>query len=763
MDVSRYDPDSQKALHLGLQLARRYGHGYLEAEHVAYSLLKLGLVRLPGFKTTEALDVIQSHLEKSPKIYGLRKISFGKRLDRALDLVEERYTSRIVDPKGLWEEVVKQSSLLQILSQNQGLAVPISGGDDIDPAASVPKPKPNDIPNPLPPKARPQGKAPAPAKKLKKIESFTIDLTDAAARGNLQPVHGREKELHRVLQILGRHKKNNPLLIGEPGVGKSALAEGLAWQLLHGKTSEVLKDMRVLSLDLGALLAGTKYRGEFEDRMQQLLEVASEDPGRYIFFIDEIHMIMGAGNQEGGADLANLLKPALASGTFRCLGATTTAEYKHSIQTDAALARRFQTVLIDEPSPEQTLKILNGIKSIYEDHHKVRISDEALLAAVQMSIRYLPGQKLPDKAIDLVDEAASAENLRLGTLVTVDSVSKVIQERLHLTPEQWSRPDKQIYLHLEKRLAKQVFGQWGALKRLAQAIRRAKSGVSNPSHPWGSFLFLGPQGVGKKQTAQALAHDLFGDPKKLIAIDLSEYSQPSSIYKLIGAPPGLAGHEEGGYLADAILHQPFSVVYFDHVDQAHPQVLGILLQIVESGRILDWRGRIADFSNALIIFAVTIQASHLEHWSDSGSTLTWEQVLQWSEANDDLSMRQKLSLILNKPELAQKLDEIIVFRKLSPVHLTRILGGIVDALNKRLQSQKIRLRLGPELINYLVSNARKSGPAALQRVFALSVLNPLSEKILLDPKLVHGSWLVELRPEGLEWQPDYVANTYLAS
>ncbi len=761
MDVSRYDPSSQKALHLGLQLARRFGHGFLEAEHVAYSLLKLGLVYLPGFEKSDGLDVLHSHLEKTPKIYGLRKIAFGKRLDRALDLVEGRFPTQLITPKALWEEVVKQSSLLQILSQQQ--AQP-----EISPLPT-PKGSPKgvkDDPDQTPPlstKPTPQKKPSAPPKTQKKIEAFTIDLTEAAASGKLHPVHGREKELHRVLQILGRHKKNNPLLIGEPGVGKSALAEGLAWLLLHGKTSEVLRGMRVLTLDVGALLAGTKYRGEFEDRMQQLLEVASEDPGRYIFFIDEIHMIMGAGNQEGGADLANLLKPALSSGAFRCLGATTLSEYKHSIQTDPALARRFQTVLVEEPSPEEALKILTGVRGIYEEHHKVKISDEALQAAVQLSTRYLPSQKLPDKAIDLVDEAASAENLRLGTEVTVDSISKVIQERLQLTPEQWVSPDQKTYLHLEKRLAAHVFGQWGALKRLAQAIRRAKSGVSSPFHPWGSFLFWGPQGVGKQQTAQALAQDLFGSPKKLITIDLAEYSQESSTHKLLGAPPGLAGFEEGGYLCDIIMHQPFAVLYFDHVDQAHPQVLGILLQIIESGRITDWRGRVADFTNALVIFSITVQTSHLEHWSDGGSPLSWEQVLQWADDHDDLAVRQKLALIFNKPELIQLLDEIIIFRRLSPVHLTRILLGMVDELNRRLQTQNMRLRLGPHLSEHLVSLAKKSGPASLKRLFTKVVLNPLSEKILMDPKLLEGSWLVDWSPDGLEWLPDYVAKTYLAS
>ena len=609
---------------------------------------------------------------------------------------------------------------------------------------------------------------------------------------------GRDAEVRRVLEILGRKKKNNPILIGEPGVGKSAIAEAIALRIADGSVPESMRGKRLLSLDLGALLAGAKYRGEFEDRLKGLLKGIEEHEGQIILFIDEIHMIVGAGNPEGAADAANLLKPALARGDIHCMGATTLDEFRKHIETDPALERRFQPLLVDEPSRDSAVSILRGIKSRYEIFHGVRIDDEALVAAVDMSIRYLTARKLPDKCIDLIDEAASRLRLQIDSVPAVldqmrsqitqieiekkaiagdtsakaalsvlsvklsriktehASIEKVwmdhkalleklrqqegkkqelqalfessksksdfdlaarlqyaelpqiekelIQTQSSLDAAQnkhpflrqvvgareiaevvaiWSRipvnkllkDDARKLLEMEQRLGKRVFGQDAALRVLSNAVKRASVGVNDPRRPLGVFLFLGPTGVGKTETAKALAEELFDDEGKMIRIDMSEYVEQHNVARLIGAPPGYVGFGEGGELTEAVRRNPYSVVLFDEIEKAHPRVLDILLQVFEDGRLTDGKSQTVDFRHSLLVMTSNIPLNLIS--KPDGSF------------GDD-AVRKALSGSL-RPEFVNRIDEIVVFRKLAVKHLERVISRMVEDLNSRLSERQFRV------------------------------------------------------------------------
>jgi ATP-dependent Clp protease ATP-binding subunit ClpB len=850
MDLSKYNFECQKAFHHGLQLAKSYGHQSLEVEHVAFALLRDHNELVARLPVDLFLTALQTHLRRQSRVFGSERVGFGLRLDSALDDVEAACAGRIVDEASLWKVLVKQSTSLKTAYQKADGAF----SDTTPTAKSAPT---ND-------RSAAGGVAPNPDiktrpvedQKIKKVDDilskYTIDLSAKAERGELDPVIGRDREVRRVLEILGRKKKNNPILVGEPGVGKSAVAEALSLRIAAGQIPETMKGKRILSLDLGSLLAGAKFRGEFEDRLKNLLKVLESHKGQVILFIDEIHMIVGAGNPEGGADVANLLKPALARGEIHCIGATTLDEYRKYIEKDAALERRFQPVQVDEPGRDATIAILRGIKANYEVHHGVQVDDDAVIAAVDLSTRYLTARMLPDKAIDLLDEACSRLKLEIASMPDeLDSLRGAIEsleiERKAITPgvksqaaigtidaklkkarvefdqmnAVWRRHHEMLDRHtaaeakrqelqklfdqsksngeydfaakiqyaeipkieadlkasqleleqlqkahhylrqivsrrevaevvavwtgvpvnkmlesdadrlmgMEKRISNRVFGQDDAVHSVSRAVRRSRAGVSEPGRPLGVFLFMGPTGVGKTETAKALAEELFDDDSKMIRVDMSEYMQEHNVSRLIGAPPGYVGHGDGGELTEAVRRKPYSVVLFDEIEKAHPRVLDILLQTFDDGRLTDGNGRLVDFTNSLIILT---------------SNLRVEPAPSFDADGRDYALRQALAEVL-RPEFVNRLDEVIEFRSLGSTHYGRLVEKQLKSLNGRVSDRSLRIYMGPALRDRLIETARdgRFGGRALKRTFQAMVVDAVSEKIIQEPEQFTGAWFIE--------------------
>ncbi|MEJ5357781.1 MAG: ATP-dependent chaperone ClpB [Desulfobacterales bacterium] len=708
---------------------------------------------------------------------------------------------------------------------------------------------------------------PNPEDKYQALERFGRDLTDLARRGKLDPVIGRDEEIRRVVQVLSRRTKNNPVLIGEPGVGKTAIVEGLAQRIVAGDVSETLKNRRLVALDMGALVAGAKYRGEFEDRLKAVLREVEAAEGQVILFIDELHTVVGAGAAEGAVDASNMLKPALARGLLRCVGATTLNEYRKHIEKDAALERRFQPVLVREPGVEETISILRGLKEKYEVHHGVRIQDAAIVAAATLSHRYISDRFLPDKAIDLIDEAASRLRIEIDSMPSeIDELTRRItqaeierealkketdaasRERLGKIEEElramqaelerlrahWQREkeligeiraikgeqerlsseaqlaeregnltrvaeirygrlielqkrleeanrrlaelqkdckmlkeevddediaevisrwtgipvskllegEREKLVHMEERLRRRVIGQEEALAAVANAVRRARSGLQDPNRPIGSFIFMGPTGVGKTELARALAEFLFDSEQAMVRIDMSEYMEKHSVARLIGAPPGYVGYEEGGYLTEAVRRRPYSVVLFDEIEKAHPDVFNVMLQILDDGRMTDGHGRTVDFKNTIVILT-----------SNVGSR--WIQELG---ARDRAEMERRVLEALRatfKPEFLNRIDEIIFFHNLGPEQIAAIVDIQVERLRKRLAERKIDLRLGASAKALL---ARKGydpvyGARPLKRTIQQLIENPLALEILKG-RFPEGSGIVaEAEGEAIVFRP----------
>ena len=684
-----------------------------------------------------------------------------------------------------------------------------------------------------------------PEAKYEALKNYGRDLTELARAGKLDPVIGRDEEIRRVMQVLTRRTKNNPVLIGDPGVGKTAVAEGLAARIAAGDVPELLKNRRLVALDMGALIAGAKYRGEFEDRLKAVLKEVVDAAGEVLLFIDEIHTLVGAGAAEGAMDAANLLKPALARGELRCIGATTLAEYRKHIEKDAALERRFQPVLVEEPSVEETIAILRGLKEKYEVHHGVRITDGALVAAATLSNRYITDRQLPDKAIDLVDEAASRLRIEIDSLPTeIDVLSRrVVQleiERRALAKErdrasaerlaaidgelaelkeetaamkaQWQREkelignirelkrkidetreaaeraerdadleraaqlrygelvklnqelesatgelerhqaehgsmlseevsegdiagvvsrwtgipvakllegEKSKLLEMEDRIRRRVVGQDDALAAVAAAVRRARAGLKDPNRPIGSFLFLGPTGVGKTELARALAEFLFDDEKAMVRLDMSEYMEKHSVARMIGAPPGYVGHEEGGQLTEAVRRRPYSVVLLDEIEKAHPDVFNVLLQILDDGRLTDGRGRTVDFRNAVIIMTSNIASQVIQECGES------ERATMIARVEAELKRHFR-------PEFLNRVDEVLVFHRLSAEHMKTIVHIQLGRLNRLLEDRRIRVEATEGAVELLAREGYDSdfGARPLKRAIQRLVQDPLSNKVL---------------------------------
>ncbi|MDI2586318.1 MULTISPECIES: ATP-dependent Clp protease ATP-binding subunit [unclassified Psychrobacillus] len=621
------------------------------------------------------------------------------------------------------------------------------------------------------------------------LDGLARDLTQIAREGTLDPVVGRSKEITRVIEILARRTKNNPVLIGEPGVGKTAIAEGLAQQIIQNEVPEILRDKRVMTLDMGTVVAGTKYRGEFEDRLKKVMDEIRQ-AGNVILFIDELHTLIGAGGAEGAIDASNILKPALARGEIQCIGATTLDEYRKYIEKDAALERRFQPIQVDEPSVAEAIQIIYGLRDRYEAHHRVKITDEAVEAAVKMSDRYISDRFLPDKAIDLIDEAGSKVRLRSYTTppnlkeleakleairseknaavqsqefekaasfrdkeqklkdelekmkndwkekqgkeeseVTVEDIAAVVSMWTGVPVSKLAQTESEKLLKLEEKLHERVIGQAEAVDAISRAIRRARAGLKDPKRPIGSFIFLGPTGVGKTELARALAEVMFGDEDAMIRVDMSEYMEKHSTSRLVGSPPGYVGFDDGGQLTEKVRRKPYSVILLDEIEKAHPDVFNILLQVLEDGRLTDSKGRTVDFRNTVVIMTSNVGADALKYNKHVGFNL------QEAGKTDYKDMKGKMLEELKKafrPEFLNRLDEMIVFHSLEKEHLKQIVSLMTEQLAKRLKEQGIELELTEAAQEKITTEGFDPayGARPLRRALQKHVEDRLSEELL---------------------------------
>jgi ATP-dependent Clp protease ATP-binding subunit ClpB len=855
MRFDKFTLKGQENLQIAQQLAERFGHQQIEPEHILRALMEqregviasiLGKIGADQQQVIEQLDVA---LEKIPKISGAGygQVYISPRSKAVLDKAFEE-AEKMKD-----EYVSLEHILLAIADEGEGEAARILSGSGI--TRDVVLEALVDI------RGGQRITDQSPEDKYQALEKFTRDLTAIASKGDLDPVIGRDDEIRRIIQVLSRRTKNNPVLIGEPGVGKTAIVEGLAQRIVQGDIPETLKNKRVVALDMGALIAGTKYRGEFEDRLKALLKEITDAQGKIVLFIDEMHTLVGAGAAEGAVDASNMLKPALARGELRCVGATTIKEYRKHIEKDAALERRFQPVMVEEPTVEDTISILRGLKEKYEVHHGVRIKDSALVAAATLSHRYITDRFLPDKAIDLIDEATSrlrieidsmpaeiddiqrkmtqleiekealkkekdqaskdrlikiekelselktlmeemsthwkkekeaiskirdikeklestkseaqiaerqgdlsrAAELKYGTLteleknleeenrkladlqsgqrmlkeeVDSEDIAEVVAKWTGIPVSKLMEGEKEKLLHMEEKLQERVVGQQKAIVAVANAVRRARSGLQDLNRPIGSFIFMGPTGVGKTELARALAEFLFDDEQYMVRIDMSEYMERHSVARLIGAPPGYVGYDEGGYLTEAVRRHPYSVVLFDEIEKAHPDVFNALLQILDDGRMTDGKGRTVDFKNTVLIMT-----------SNVGS-----QWIQEQAGEEGADMEGKVMDALRstfRPEFLNRIDEIIIFNALGPEEIKKIVNIQMGLLSRRLEDSKITLELSDSAKEFLANTGFDPvyGARPLKRTIQHLIQDPLAMK-LLDGSIKEGDHVEVIVEDG---------------
>lgn len=784
---------ANKALNLAIESAEEMRHNYVGTEHILYGLVKEGsgvaATALNECGVTE--DALREKLESINGTISLVELTpddFTPRTKRVLR------AAVIISSKTGYTYVGTEHLLLAILSESDSYAVAfleelgvsverltqavskgMQGGADEGFGGFENESAPNG--------SQKGGSA---------LDKFGRDLTQAAKNGEIDPVIGREKEIQRVIQILSRRTKNNPVLIGEPGVGKTAVAEGLALEIAKGNVPEILKDKRVVSLDLTGMVAGAKYRGDFEERIKAAIDEVKKSKNT-ILFIDELHTIVGAGAAEGSADAANILKPSLARGDFQVIGATTLNEYRKYIEKDAALERRFQPVKVGEPTPEQAVQILKGLRDSYEAHHKVKITDEAINAAVTLSSRYIADRYLPDKAIDLIDEGAS--KVRLASLtspdnvkeledeiadyekekasaineqdferaarlrdeqkelqtklddakkkwqeqqkgnsgeVTAEDIAKIVSEWTGIPVVQLTKEESERLLNMENVLHKRVIGQSEAVTAIAKAIRRGRVGLKDPKRPVGSFIFLGPTGVGKTELCKALAEAMFGDENAMLRLDMSEYMEKHTVSKLIGSPPGYVGFEEGGQLTEKVRRKPYSVVLFDEIEKAHPDVFNMLLQILEDGRLTDSQGRTVDFKNTVIIMTSNVGARLI---TEKQSSLGFNSENENAEESKKKDIKELVTGELRKvfrPEFLNRVDDIIVFNKLNKDEIKQIAVKMLKTLENRLDKMNIKISFTDNAISEIADKGfdENYGARPLRRAIQNEIEDPLSEQML---------------------------------
>ena len=783
--IERYTEGAKRALVIAQEKAIEFKHNYVGTEHVL-----LGLVeeeKSVSARALAALGIKGKELEAEVvAVVGKGTHSGGQlqmtpRTKHVLNLAQEAANSRGHNYIGT------EHILLGLLSDGGGVAMQLLASKGIRPEDVVEKV--NAIVG-----GDETGGTPAQGGTgdLGDISDYAIDLNESAKQGKIDPVIGRDTEIQRVIQILSRRTKNNPVLIGEPGVGKTAIAEGLAQRIVSGDVPDVLRDKRIISVNLGSMLAGAKYRGEFEERLKKVMdEVQSHED--MIVFIDEIHTLIGAGASEGAMDAANILKPALARGNFQVIGATTLDEYKKHIEKDAALERRFQPVQVGEPSEEDALHILKGLRDRYEAFHKVQITDDALAAAVHLSSRYIADRFLPDKAIDVMDEAASKVRMAVFTatpdvkaledellrvrkekeaaitaqdfeqaavlrdkekeleadiaskqedshkesesklVVTESEIAAVVSEWSGIPVSRVAEEESERLLKLEEELHQRVIGQEEAVVAVSKAVRRARAGLKDPKRPIGSFLFLGPTGVGKTELARSLASNLFGDENAMVRIDMSEYMEKHAVSRLVGAPPGYVGYDEGGQLTEAVRRHPYSVILFDEVEKAHPDFFNILLQVLDDGRLTDNQGRTVDFRNTVIIMTSNLGAKYLK---EDTAAMGFLAAKESGDTKKDTESAKKEVLQAVKahfrPEFLNRVDEMIVFHVLETEQLQQIVRILLQSVTTRLHEQGMELEVSDEAMAKIVAEGTDvaMGARPLKRAIQRLVEDPISDAIL---------------------------------
>ena len=794
MNENKFTPGAEEALRLSQEAAGELGHGYVGTEHLLLGLIREGAGIAHTVLTEAGLtDDMIVEIIKTSVGAGLPGSNPAQGLTpRAKHVVEIAMEDSI---RGGYNYVGTEHLLAGILREGNNMAVRIlrTAGVDAKHLYTALMQKLSDSP-----RGRSGDAAKAAAKddggKTKTLKEFTRDLTADARAGKLDPVIGRDSEIQRVIQILSRRTKNNPCLIGEPGVGKTAIAEGLARKIVLGDVPDDLLDKRLLSLDLSGMVAGTKYRGEFEERIKKVLEEVQKS-GNVILFIDELHTIVGAGSAEGAVDAANIIKPALGRGEIQVIGATTLNEYRKYIEKDAALERRFQPVQVGEPSREASLEILKGLREKYEQHHKLHITDEALEAAVSLSARYINDRFLPDKAIDLMDEAASrvrmeAEELspelksleeKINALVkdkeaaiaaqdyekaaqlrdieknyrdqvelgrekrkknsaqhrpvTEEDIAAVVSGWTGIPVTRLTEDEGERLLHMEDTLHKRVVGQDEAVKAVARAIRRGRVGLKDPKRPIGSFLFLGPTGVGKTELCKSLAEAMFGDENAMIRIDMSEYMERHTVSRLIGSPPGYVGHDEGGQLTEKVRRKPYSVVLFDEIEKAHEDVWNVLLQILDDGRITDSQGRTVDFKNTVIVMTSNIGAKAL---TAAGAKLGFSSEERGSDPDAETAFQRAKDTVMAelrqtfRPEFLNRIDDIIVFRALTQEDIQEVARRMLNTVSARMETIGIHLDASNEAVAELAKEGfdPKYGARPLRRAIQSKVEDAVAEKML---------------------------------
>ena len=773
---------ARKAIEYARDEAARLRHDYIGTEHLLLGLLRLGEGRACEIVTNLGLDLgdlkssVEDVVQPSGGTMTMGQLPLTARAKKTLEV--SGHEARALKSK----EIDTEHILLALLKDEEGVASQVLSMYDIDykevyeELKNIQSGKPSAFG-----KKRKKSKTPA-------LDHFGRDLTEMARRSTLDPIIGREREIERVSQILSRRKKNNPVLIGEPGVGKTAIAEGLAQRIVEGKVPQTLENKRIVTLDMASLVAGTKYRGQFEERLKAVMNEVLNCKD-VIIFIDELHTIVGAGGAEGSLDASNIFKPSLSRGELQCIGATTLNEYRKYIEKDGALERRFQMVMVEAPSTEDTVEILKGLRSRYEDHHKVKISDAALASAVQLSDRYISGKFQPDKAIDVIDEAGSRahlasytkpesfnemeqliaevqvekenavknqefekaaqlrdelkikrqelEDLKRGweeerqkqhVELTEEDVAQVVSAMTGIPLFRLEEAESSKLLRMEEELAKVVVGQEEAIGVVAKAIRRARAGLADPRRPIGSFVFLGPTGVGKTELARALAEFLFEDQDSLVRIDMSEYMEKFSVSRLIGAPPGYVGYEEGGQLTEKVRRKPYSVVLLDEIEKAHPEVFNILLQMLDDGTLTDSFGRKVSFSNTVVILTSNIGTREIK----SGKSLGFQQE---SSENTYEFMKRKVTDELKRlfnPELLNRLDESIIFRPLGIEEIQKIVDILMNDVSKRLEERGIQFTLTEEARSFLAQKGfdPQFGARPLRRAIQKYMEDPLAEELL---------------------------------